>query len=362
MPYLYKNSYVYYMYNTIVNPITGRAVNVNGRTGKMILKQYVNQLGGRPKEGKVMHALGAHDAWLTTRKGVRGAPHQSPLFTFGQAQQPRPGTAPYRRPVRTLPTSAAAASVTAAWGEMTRPPLGQWELLGTNTAVQVVRIAGTTADPARQARRHLVGYNKGSIQIDSGPGQPPHELPLYQLRDGLAGVSPEYELESANAKLHNFLEGGVISGLIWSGEATQKCPKCIPFLGCPARPPWTPLGEPSFTKCARNAYALQGDINTLVKYYKANAEFENKFAHHDAAQEAQGLTAHAAYWATFPNIISAPAASSPEEEKLHALSRQQARSLRRGKQDSSAMGEHYRNNDDGVGTIRGAEIPGQYDL
>ena len=44
MPYLYKNSYVYYMYNTIVNPITGRAVNVNGRTGKMILKQYVDQL------------------------------------------------------------------------------------------------------------------------------------------------------------------------------------------------------------------------------------------------------------------------------------------------------------------------------
>ena len=40
------------MYSKIVNPITGRAVNVNGRIGKKILKQYVNQLGGGKHENQ----------------------------------------------------------------------------------------------------------------------------------------------------------------------------------------------------------------------------------------------------------------------------------------------------------------------
>jgi len=333
------------MYNTIVNPITGRAVNVNGRTGKMILKQYVDQLEAGGKEGKEGRSR-QHDAWRATGKGGRDAPRQPPLFTFGQAQQPRPGTAPYRRPDWTLPTSAGAASVTAAWDEMTRPELGQWERLGPGAVVQVVRTAGTTAGATRQARRHFVGDNKGSIQFDD----PPHELPLYQLEHHRADVP--LELESAHAKLYNFVERGPIGGLTLLGKATQDCPDCAPS---------TPCAGASFTKCARNAYALQGDINTLVKYYIKNAAFEKKFAHRDGAREAQGLTAHSNYWATFPNIISASGPSSAAEEKLRAWSRKQEGALRSGERGGRAMGEHFQKYDDGVGGIFGAELrPGQY--
>ena len=34
------------MYNKIVNPLTGRKVNINGKTGKKVLQKYRNQLGG----------------------------------------------------------------------------------------------------------------------------------------------------------------------------------------------------------------------------------------------------------------------------------------------------------------------------
>ena len=34
------------MWNKIVNPKTGRKVNINGKIGKSVLKNYINQLGG----------------------------------------------------------------------------------------------------------------------------------------------------------------------------------------------------------------------------------------------------------------------------------------------------------------------------
>lgn len=34
------------MYDTIVNPITGRKVSIYGRIGKNILKNYIKQIGG----------------------------------------------------------------------------------------------------------------------------------------------------------------------------------------------------------------------------------------------------------------------------------------------------------------------------
>ena len=36
------------MYNQIVNPATGRKVNVDGKIGKQVLQQYKEQLGGEP--------------------------------------------------------------------------------------------------------------------------------------------------------------------------------------------------------------------------------------------------------------------------------------------------------------------------
>ena len=39
------------MYNQIVNPETGRLVNVNGKIGRRVLNNYVNQLGGAIRAG-----------------------------------------------------------------------------------------------------------------------------------------------------------------------------------------------------------------------------------------------------------------------------------------------------------------------
>ena len=36
------------MWNKIVNPKTGRKVNVNSKIGKNVLRNYINQLGGKP--------------------------------------------------------------------------------------------------------------------------------------------------------------------------------------------------------------------------------------------------------------------------------------------------------------------------
>ena len=36
------------MYNQIINPATGRKVNVNGKIGKQVLQQYREQMGGEP--------------------------------------------------------------------------------------------------------------------------------------------------------------------------------------------------------------------------------------------------------------------------------------------------------------------------
>ena len=37
------------MYNTIVNPESGRAVNIYGTTGRKVLQRYGIQSGGMPK-------------------------------------------------------------------------------------------------------------------------------------------------------------------------------------------------------------------------------------------------------------------------------------------------------------------------
>tara|TARA_B100001540_G_C15550057_1_gene525434 strand:+ start:169 stop:402 length:234 start_codon:yes stop_codon:yes gene_type:complete len=37
------------MYNTIVNPESGRAVNIYGKTGRKVLQKYGIQSGGMPK-------------------------------------------------------------------------------------------------------------------------------------------------------------------------------------------------------------------------------------------------------------------------------------------------------------------------
>ena len=41
------------MYNKIVNPESGRMVSVNSKLGKVILKNYLNQLGGASAESKI---------------------------------------------------------------------------------------------------------------------------------------------------------------------------------------------------------------------------------------------------------------------------------------------------------------------
>ena len=46
------------MYNKIVNPISGRKVNVNSKLGREIIKNYFSQLAGAPPHKEADHPEG----------------------------------------------------------------------------------------------------------------------------------------------------------------------------------------------------------------------------------------------------------------------------------------------------------------
>ena len=49
------------MYKQIVNPATGRKVNVNGKLGQKVLNNYYNQIGGDGRCLKITNALSGED-------------------------------------------------------------------------------------------------------------------------------------------------------------------------------------------------------------------------------------------------------------------------------------------------------------
>ena len=50
------------MYKQIVNPATGRKVNVNGKLGQKVLSNYYNQIGG---DGAVIKIVDIHGKDIT---------------------------------------------------------------------------------------------------------------------------------------------------------------------------------------------------------------------------------------------------------------------------------------------------------
>ena len=270
MPYLYKNSYVYYMYNTIVNPITGRAVNVNGRTGKMILKQYVNQLGGGT--GETSRRPPPNHRQRTFRKIPRTDPrlmgsllpagyHQRDLMEVtGQGQDNDTIRRVFQHhepiPQHHGPT----------------PQLAHWQL---HPGVSIVRIE--KGDPTD----YQVGPAQGGIQFDD------HVLPLYQLKH--QPVDAADELERAHGELHNFVADTLLTLLQQERATMQSCPRCVGGR-------------------ANNAYALKGDILNLINY---NAELVKRGVTGRASQSVD--------WNTFPNIISVVGSTSAELDGFREL-------------------------------------------
>jgi len=67
-----RNKYIYiYMWNKIVNPKTGRKVNVNSKIGKSVLRNYMKQLGGAQQGQRTFS--GIQNARLS--KMLRGHPY-----------------------------------------------------------------------------------------------------------------------------------------------------------------------------------------------------------------------------------------------------------------------------------------------
>ncbi|MBT6439350.1 MAG: hypothetical protein HOK72_06555 [Flavobacteriales bacterium] len=86
------------MYKTIVNPETGRKVNVNGKIGQRVLTQYANQLGGlgRAKKGKVYKLSPAcykKQICKLSPGGCKGIPKKNGTNDPGKACWPQPGNA-----------------------------------------------------------------------------------------------------------------------------------------------------------------------------------------------------------------------------------------------------------------------------
>ena len=54
------------MYSKIVNPMTGRKVSLEGKLGKQILYNYINELTGGAKTPKLAKACVYEDKYLAT--------------------------------------------------------------------------------------------------------------------------------------------------------------------------------------------------------------------------------------------------------------------------------------------------------